>query len=98
MKKISLNSISVDEKNSQIIIGNERFDLNKINATYRESKLFSYLEINTYVQTFLIKGFKSIWEHIRLSTYDVIEKREDNKVYNLYCYFNDLRNINKKLI
>jgi hypothetical protein len=86
----------VDEKNSQIIIENERYDLDKIKVIYRESKLYSYLEIKTDDQTFIIKSFKSIWEHIRLSTYDVIEKREDNKVYNFYCYLNDLGNFNIK--
>jgi hypothetical protein len=98
MKIISLKSISVDEKSSQIIIENKTFDLKEVDVKYSESKLFSYLEINADAEKFIIKGLKSVWEHLRLSTYDVIEKREDNKVYNFYCYFKDISYTNKRSI
>ena len=98
MKIILLKSISVDEKSSQIIIEDKRFELYEVDVKYRESKFFSYVEIKADSETFLIKGLKSVWEHLRLSTYDVIEKREDNKIYNFYCYIKDLNIINKSSV
>ncbi len=89
---IPLKAISIDDSNFQVKIKNERYDLEDVIFNYSESRLFSYLEIRVKDKCFKTRGLKSIWEHLNLSTYDVIEKREDNKVYNLYCYLNYLKN------
>lgn len=89
---ISLKSITLDHDKRQISIKDKRVDIDSVVAKYEESRLFSYLEIATENDIFLVRGFKSIWECLRISTYDVLEKREDNKVYNLYCQINDSKN------
>jgi hypothetical protein len=92
MQMIPIKAISFDDSNFQVNIKNERYDLKDLIFNYSESKLFSYLEIRVKDKCFQTRALKSIWEHLNLSTYDVIEKREDNKVYNLYCYLIDLKN------
>jgi hypothetical protein len=88
---IPLKAISIDYSNLQVLIENERYDLGSVIFNYSESKLFSYLEIRVKDKCFQTRGLKSIWEHLNLSTYDVIEKREDNKIYNLYRRLKDLK-------
>ncbi len=89
--KISLKDISVDATRLKITFQNESYDISNITVTYRESKLRSFLNIKVDKKIYLITGLKSIWEHLNISTYDVLEKREDNKVYNLYRYLVDVK-------
>jgi hypothetical protein len=96
MKRISINEISVDEQSQQISIKDERFHLDDIITKYSESRLFSYLEIKAKDNWYLIKGLKSIWEQLNLSTYDSYEKSEDNKVYDLYWTLNYLKRNRQK--
>jgi len=91
MGKVSVNSVLVDNHQLTITIGNDTFNASQVDVKYRESKLSSQLEIIANGNLFQVKGLKSIWEHFRISTYDVLEKREDNKIYDLYCRIKDLK-------
>jgi hypothetical protein len=92
MRKIQRKEIVFDQSSHFIIIKGERFDISKVFTRYQESKFFSYLEIIIENRIYLVKGLKSIWEHLKISTYDSYEKREDNKVYDLYKQINYLKN------
>jgi len=92
MQIIPLKAISIDYSHLQVILRNEMYGLENVIFNYRESTFFSYLEIRVKDKYYQTRGLKSIWEHLNLSTYDVIEKREDNKVYNLFCQLSDLKN------
>lgn len=91
MKVISINKVFLEESTLQIIVDGERFEIDEVCINYRESKLFSFLEIETPVEGYIVKGVKSIWEFLLIFTYDVMEKREDNKIYDLYCCIGDSR-------
>jgi hypothetical protein len=92
MKTTSIKAVLVDSRHRVIQIGKEIFPIEDILMKYQESKLFSYLQIECRGKTFLVRGWKSIWEHLNISTYDVLEKREDNKVFDLYCHVRHLKN------
>jgi len=91
-QKILFKSITVDENKQLIFIKSKRYYINDAAIKYLESRLFSYLEITINDKTYFIKGLKSIWEHLNISTYDILEKSEDNKVFNLFCYLDYLKN------
>lgn len=60
-----------------------RIDVNKSSFRYHESKLFGYLIIGNGRESILRKR-KSIWDLLRLSTYDALEKIEDNDLFYLF--------------
>jgi len=91
MKTLSFNSVKINIDNLEVLIDLKQFKLSELDVRYKESKFYSYLELIVPEGKYLIKGLKSIWEMFRISTYDVLEKREDNKVYNLYCRIKDLK-------
>ncbi len=55
--------------------------INDLSISYKESVFSSFLIFTTSNMTYVVKGYKSIWELLPISTYDHIEKCEDNKVY-----------------
>lgn len=88
LKKVKLKFV---DHNFVLIIGNNSFQVNNVNALYRENKFFSFLKIEANNEIYLIKGLRSLWELIPISTYDWSEKRDDNKIFDLYCRINDLK-------
>lgn len=98
MKKISLKRITIDYDHHQISIFNDRYDIESVMVKYSESSLFSYLEIKVQEKSYLIRGLKSIWEHLNLSTYDGMEKSEDNKVYDLFQNLSYLKKNHKNVM
>jgi hypothetical protein len=90
-QKIPFKAISIDENKEQIVVKGERLDIKDASIKYWESYLYSYLEVTFNNKIYLTKGLKSVWEHLWISTYDSLEKREDNKIYNLYCSMSDLK-------
>ena len=89
--KINIKDIEFNQSRNQIIIKGERLDINNLDIKYSESRFFSYLELIIGNRIYLIKGLKSIWEHLNISTYDSFEKREDNNIYDLYMYISYLK-------
>jgi hypothetical protein len=61
-----------------------KVDVNDCSFQYKESKFFSHLVINDGKVGIRLKRRKSIWELLNLSTYDELEKIEDNKLYYLH--------------
>lgn len=92
MQNIKRKDIAFDQSRQLILIKGERYEISKVFTKYRESKFFSSLELMVENKIYLVKGLKSIWEHLNISTYDSYEKREDNKVYDLYKRINYLKN------
>jgi hypothetical protein len=88
MKNISVNSVSLENDGNQVVIENERVEINQIKLTYRETRFFSYLTIVTPNQVYRLKGLKSLWEHLNISTYDISDKCDDNTVFHLYWRLN----------
>ena len=91
MKSLLFKTVAINDDKLKVLIDREWVDLKDLNVRYKESKLYSYLELSTAEDEYLMKGLKSIWELFRISTYDVIEKREDNRIFNLYCKIKDLK-------
>lgn len=67
-------------------------NINDYFFTYNESKAFSYLFI-VNGEKHLLKKRKSIWELLNLSTYDEMEKIEDNNLYYLYDIITRFKNL-----
>lgn len=96
MQKVTLKEISFDNINYQIEIKSTTYKIRDIRLKYSESFLFSYLIIEINEHKYLLRGLKSVWEHLNISTYDWSEKREDNKVFNLYCQLSDAETSQKE--
>ncbi len=93
MKKTALKNIRLKsiDNNFILLIGTSSFRLCDIKALYRESKFYSFLRIESRDETFIVKGLRSFWELLSISTYDWSDKRDDNKIFDLYCRINDLK-------
>ena len=91
MKSQLFKTVAINDDKLKVLIDKEWVDLKDLNVRYMESKFYSYLKLRTFEGKYIIKGLKLIWEIFRISTYDVIEKREDNRIYNLYCRIRDLK-------
>ena len=84
-KRIRLKEVEIHQVGSQdyLRLGHIDVPIIDIKFSYEESRFRSTLLIQHKDHSFKIVGFKSIWEQFRLSTYDHIEKCEDNAVYHL---------------
>lgn len=73
-------------ENSNCILQSKHFKLNLRNyiVSYKESRFHSFVSIYNDKDKFLIKNRKSIWELLNISTYDKLEKIEDNSLYYLF--------------
>ena len=68
-----------------LILQSKRFQVQvkDCSFSYYESKLFSYLVIRN-CSLYTLRKRKSIWELLQISTYDALEKIEDNDLFYLY--------------
>lgn len=69
-------------------------DVERFSFEYRESAVFSYIIIENGSETFEIRQFKSIWEILKISTYDYLDKIDDNKLFFLFDKIKDLKTNN----
>ncbi len=67
-----------------------QLDINDYEVEYKEKGVFSYLEIRSNKSHFKIKNLKSIWEFLNISTYDYLDKKDDNKLFYMFEYIKDL--------
>ncbi len=69
-------------------------DVNDYDFNYKESKIYGYLHISNNKNEYEIKKLKSIWELFNLSTYDYLEKVEDNHLYYLFDLIKTFKGLN----
>lgn len=93
---IGSNKYVLFKDNGNSILQSNSFLLNikDFSFEYKESKIFSYLIIENNNIKYKIKKIKSIWEYLKISTYDLLEKIEDNKLFFLFDRIKDLKTNN----
>ena len=84
MKNLKLKNIKVLRDRGEISIANLRYRIEDVTVQYSETFLWSFLELHFKDESFTVKGLKSIWEIWQPSTYDWMDKREDNPIFDLY--------------
>jgi hypothetical protein len=93
MKRVEFDKIkilTIDGKNF-LEIEDKKHPIDEVQISYTEKALFAKLSIKIGEEILQTRKLKSFWEHLRISTYDIMEKREDNEVFNIYCAIKDLQ-------
>lgn len=94
---IRLCDIELLNQNSdrKIRIKNRVFRINELTGNYSEGRFRSKVVLCTEHECFIVKKLRSIWEFLPISTYDHLEKREDNKLYDLFYEIKYLKEKNE---
>lgn len=90
MKSIQLGQLELKKDGYIKICDVDHFLSEDVKFEYFESRIFSFLKIKIDEKEYLIKKVRSIWEMLDISTYDHIEKREDNTLFDTYCKLKEL--------
>ncbi len=72
-----------------------RINIKDYSFEYKESYFLCYLIIKNSEQKIKIKKMKSLWEFLNISTYDYLDKIDDNK---LFFLFNKIKDIKTALV